>query len=269
MKEFKKRYENLRDKASHFKQIIDTAPARAAEMRQVITQAVGEFQSLKDDFQVGTGAFPEVMEQITNAQDVFQEAGYELDRVEMEVGLNARLVLFLDREREVNLESLQVLRAENEKRVAVRSVLDALIKGEKVAARVDIPGMTFRTLAVEIGMAPCVRIFWEADPAVSDVIPPPLPQPATPVPEPPPKQQASSEKPGSMFGENSFFERRPATDAPPRPQEPAQATESQAVEPRTAHPPEPAATSSAPSSGTAAWKSGALDRFKKMPDLTR
>ena len=280
MKTFRKRYEDIRDKATQLKQVLDAAPGKAAELRKVITQTVGEFQQLKDDFQIGTGAFPEVMDQITQAQDVFVEAGYRLEKVDMDVGLNPRLTLHLDREHEVRLIDLKALRQLHDSAIAVRSVLDALIKAEEVAAKVEIPGMTFRSLAVEIGMAPCVRLCWEADPEPAIIAPPPIPAPqpiavaaaVVPLskhPTPPPSQQPSA------FGQGSFFERR---STPVQPQAPVeQKVEEAEVEQPKPAPIQPLVTASiaptpkpaAAKSTSGGWKRDSLERFKKMPDLSR
>lgn len=268
MKKFRKRYEDLRSKAEQFKQVLEAAPAKAAELRQVITRTVDEFQQLKDDFRIGSAAFPEVLQQIAARSDALDGTGYSLNRVEMEMGVNARLIVHLNRDEETSAQTLEALRQQNQDNVVMRSLIAALIKAEEVAARVNLPGMTYRALAVEVGMIPCVRLAWWSDALYAEeeaVQPPPLPAAST-APAPAPQQQPAT----SFFGEGSFFERRP----PPAPAPAAEAKTS--AEPAPGVPSSaPAATSgeaakpAEPAASTGDWRQDALARFKKMPDLSR
>ncbi len=150
MKNIKGRVRNLSARAAQFKSALDSAPTKAAEWRQAIVKTVGEFQQLKDDFLVGTTAFPELLQQITSARDVITEAGYYLVRVDMEVGLNPRLTILLDREEEIDLGELRSLEQRHHGNFALRGLLSAMIKAEEMAAKAHLPGMTYYALAVEI-----------------------------------------------------------------------------------------------------------------------
>ncbi len=262
MRNIKGRIQNLSTKAAQFKAALESAPTKAAELRQAIVQTVGEFQQIKDDFQVGTPAFPEVMQQITSGKDVITEAGYCLDRLEMEVGLNPRLTILLDREEEIDLRTLRELQKKHEGNVALRSLLTAMVKAEEMAVKVHLPGMTYYALAVEIGMSPSIQLRWCPTEALAAVEEKPVL--ATPPPLTKPTEPASSF--GSSFGQGSFFERRTSSTTPvPTTPQPLTTPEEPSIPAPAAKPAEP---SPAPH-GRNAWKRESLERFKKMPDLTK
>lgn len=267
MRKIRQKYQDLASKAAKFKEALDQAPGRVAEMRQMLHETVGDFQEIKDEFRISSTAFPEVIEQITEGAHILDETGYSLDRIDMDMGVNAKLVVHLDREEETSLRTLEKLQKEHQSNVAWRSLLAALIKGEAMAEKVDIPGMTYSTLAVEIGVMPCVRLTWLTDAGESETIaaPPPLPG-VNPGGQPPPAQSASTSP--SPFGQSSFFERRPPTQPvnepvlapsiPPTPPAPTPLPPVQAATPAPVVLPVKLPASVDP-----------LARFKKMPDLTK
>jgi len=274
MKKIRQRYQNLSQLAADLKQTLQTAPSAAGELRQVITQTVDELKQMKDDFRIGESAFPEVLAQITGGEQVLAETGYALDRVEMEMGVNTRLIIHLSRHGETSERTLRALQQKHADNIALRSLLVALIKAEELAARVGIPDMTYRELAVEIGMIPCVRLSWWASTAEAvektmETQPPPLPAaPAVPPVAPAPSAAKPAEQSASYFKQSSFFERRSesvstSVASPPMPGTSAvsETSHSQGSS-RLAKPATPGPT------GTASTKD-VLARFKKMPDLTQ
>jgi hypothetical protein len=272
MKKFRKKYQDLSSKAAQFKQALDSAPGRVAELRQMLTETVSDFQGMKDEFRIGSAAFPEVIEQISSHAEVLDETGYSLTRIDMDVGVNPKLTIHLDRDEETGVRTLEDLQRKHGDNVALRSLFSALIKAETMAAKVDLPGMTYEELAVEIGMMPCVRLSWWMEGAVEpESVPPPLPAPVptpTVAPAPQPASAATSQ-PSSFFGQGSFFERRSSLEQSPSSSPPAAVASSEhelehPAEPL--HPPKPAPGKVSHASN---WQKSALDRFKKMPDLTK
>jgi len=263
MKKFRKKFQDLSQKAAQIKQALEAAPGKVAEVRQLITQTVGEFQQLKDDFRISSSAFPEIMEQITAGAEVLDETGYRLDRLQMEVGGNPRLIVHLNREEETSVRSLHELQEKHQGNVALRSILAALIKAEEMAAKVHLPGMTYHALTVEVGMMPGVRLTWWADAAHAEEEEetppaPPSSTPAAPAPAPPVS---------AFLGQTTYFERR----TPPL----ASAVETKPAEklvenvPAPAPSAKPSQTSAQTGSSAGGWRRDALERFKKMPDLSK
>jgi hypothetical protein len=277
MKKYRQRYQDLSQKAAQLKQTLQAAPSVATELRQVITQTVDELKQMKDDFRIGESAFPEVLAQITGAEQVLEETGYALDRVEMEMGVNTRLIIHLNRHGETSERTLRALQQKHQDNIALRSLLTALIKAEELAASVGIPDMTYRELAVEIGMIPCVRLSWWASTAEAveetmETHPPPLPAApgtsTTPPVSSPPTAAKPAEQAASYFRQSSFFERRSEPASTPVA---AQTAPVPSTVPEASHfqPPSRPAKPVAPGpAGTASTKDP-LARFKKMPDLTK
>lgn len=267
MKKFRKKFQDLSRKAAQIKHVLEAAPGKVAEVRQLITQTVGEFQQLKDDFRISSSAFPEILEQLTAGAEILDETGYSLDRVQMEVGANPRLIVHLNREEETSVSSLRDLQTKHQSNVAFRSILAALIKAEEMAAKVHLPGMTYRALTVEIGMMPGVRLTWLSDAAHAELeetqLVPPAPQIAAP------SSPAAAQLGSAFLGQGSFFERRAPS--------PASAVEAGSSQPpvESAAAPAPTAKSGetasqpGPVSSPGGWRRDALDRFKKMPDLSK
>lgn len=267
MKKFRKRFQDLSQKAAQIKHVLEAAPGKVAEVRQLITQTVGEFQQLKDDFRISSSAFPEIMEQLTAGAEILDETGYSLDHVQMEVGGNPRLIVHLNREEETSASSLRDLQTKHQSNVAFRSILAALSKAEEMAAKVRLPGMTYGALTVEIGMMPGVRLTWWSD---ATHVEEEETQPAPPTPQIVAPAAPAPAQPGSAFlGQGSFFERRTPLPASAVEAKPSQQHGESAAAPALTPKASEAASKPGPGSTPGGWRRDALDRFKQMPDLSK
>jgi len=131
--------------------------------------------------------------------------------------------------------------------------LRALIKAEELADKINLTELTYRELIVDVGPTPAVRLCWRPEEEV------PMASPMAAVSQPAP---AAPPVMGS-FGQGSFFE-RPAVVKPA-------VLDSAALAGAIAAPTEasrPPASPAAPAR-VSDWGREALDRFKKMPDLSR
>jgi hypothetical protein len=270
MKKFRKRFQDLSQKAAQIKQVLETAPGKVAEVRQLITQTVGEFQQLKDDFRISSSAFPEILEQITTGAEVLDETGYSLDRVQMEVGGNPRLIVHLNREEETSASTLRDLQTKHQSNVAFRSILAALMKAEEMATKVRLPGMTYHALTVEIGMMPGVRLSWWSDPHVEEQEEAQRVEPSSPAPQlSAPVASGPAPSMPSFPGPSSFFERRTATPAPAAETRRSEAQSESVLAPAPAAKQSGTADKPSPGASPGGWGRDALDRFKKMPHFSK
>lgn len=271
MKTFRKRYHDLSQKAAQFKKALESAPAKVAEIRQTIAESAGQFQKLKHDVQESVSGLHADSEdkllaalaEIDGNLDVLEEAGYRLEGVEMEMGLNQRLIVHLHKEEEVEKRTLLFLVKQNEGRATIHSILEALIKAEDVEEEVSLTNMKYRELIVEAGVLPCVRLGWWTESHEEAAAPVTQNAPA-PVPAPAPSTTTSG---STMFGQGSFFERREptATQATPpaQPQAAPEATHAESTHAPAAPAPEKAKEPATPATNDP------LARFKKMPDLSK
>src|SRR5690606_13428173 len=87
---------------------------------------------------------------------VFEEAGYELTGMDLDLALNQRLAVHLDRFDEVHQSTLRSLLS-RQRVETVRSILGGIIKAEETAANVELSHLLYGGLIIHIGMVPMIR----------------------------------------------------------------------------------------------------------------
>jgi hypothetical protein len=293
MKKFVQKVQDLTQKAEQIRQAIRQAPAQVAELRDVLTSTATQFHQIRQDVQAGVtdlkivtdDKMAEALREIDESTDVFRRAGYVIDGVDIEFGLTPRLLVHMDKVDEVPVAAVRALIAGHDKKKICGSILSSLVRAEEIEEKIPLRHLSYREVTVEVGMLPCVRLCWRptthAPASVLGNVPPPLPQSQPPVLSAPSSSPmaAAPPSPGSTggsspFGSGSFFEQRTATPAPTR------APELGSIE-ASWPPPKPASTapeapSPAPTPTSAPqpvikprWGHESLDRFKKMPDLSK
>lgn len=270
MKKILRRAKDLSDQAERVRELLETAPERIEQAKSIVTLTTNQLQQLRTDVQasiagLGADTGDDVTAAVTELNEgapTFLRAGYALAGVDLELGLAPRLTAHLERVGEVGLHALRAMLAPNSDRRVIHGILSALVKAEELAASTHLEGLEYSEVSIQVGPAPTLRLRWratdsEAQPPAS--VPPPIPvserrQP-TPAPAPAPPTAVA---PGqSAFAQTSYFEPRSA---------PAPAFRQQVEAPPasvTTHLTQPvtAAVSNA--------KRDSLDRFKKMPDLSK
>lgn len=259
MKKFIHKVQGIGKQAARIKLAMESAPAKAAELREIVSATTGQLQQLGADIQAGYNSAQQnteqrlvgMLQEIDASAEVFREAGYALSGAEMELGTPQRLVVHLNHVEEVSAAVVRALIGANESKKTTHAILSALHKADELAGRVDLTNLTFNKLTVYVGPLPCVRLCWEVDgnAQAEEASSAGAPVSAT-TPSPSP----------SMFGADSFFERR--SPAPETAVRPADKEPEQAVSSDEAAPEKPAAAS-------VPAKEDPLARFKKMPDLSK
>ncbi len=255
------RIQNLGRQAAQLKQAVEKAPARLAEVREVVAQTAGQLQQLRRDVQVNVAGLradsdqgvAALLAEIFSEAATLREAGYQIGGVEMEVDPVQRLFVLLDKVDDVPATRLESLLASQATRPGLHGLLASLIKAEAMADALALPGLQYRRLRVEVGPQPTLRLCWQSPGATG------LPSASTPVAIS--VTPSASPTLSTLLGEGSYFQRRPASSpsaaasAPPLSPAPESAatTSPAAVEPDHAE----------------KWQASVLDRFKKMPDLGR
>lgn len=279
--------QQLGRQAGQFRQVVESAPSHAARLREAIVLTAGQLQQLRSEIQTGIADLRadsgdqmlRSLGEIQGSTDILRQAGFELTGVDLELGLTTgqRVLLQLRRVERVPQPMIRALASANPGRAALRGVLAALERASELASTTEIPGLVFQMLTVAVGPVPSLRIHWrpagEPSPAPSPVASPtlnPEPLPET-VPAPPLLSGAWTLSPQARAG--SILEPAVATPAAeaslalPTPEPPPTA-------PPRGSPPVPKPTPTPPPSTASkplppGWRTSALDRFKKMPDLTR
>jgi hypothetical protein len=280
MKKVIHRIQALGDKAAQLKQVVEGAPAVASGIRDAVAVTASQLQQLRADVQAGVSGLRvededrllAALREVSASTGLFEQAGFVLSGVDVELGLLRRIIVRLDKTEEVSIARLRSLHASSAGQFTVQALLNALIKAEEMAAKVELPDLTYRQLIVDVGPAPTVRVCWRPDtlfvePELVTARPASAPSAAMPPVLP---------VPTSILGKGSFFEPRPAAtaSAAQTTSTGAATTEVAPVNPATVPltataPPAPAPVRAGGAAGSGDWRRGVLDRFKKMPDLSK
>jgi hypothetical protein len=301
MKKFISKVQNLSQKAAHLRQVVEAAPAQAAQIRDTVLMTAGQLQQMRQDLQgsvTGLRAdngdrLAQALREINDHADVLLQAGYALSGVDMELSPSQRLIVHLEKVESVPEPNLRALMSANSGRQTIYSLLAALAKADGISESIHLSNLTYRELIVHVGPTPSVRLCWWPD-SVADAASVlqtsgPAPVTAPPLAVPPPL---------SSFVSSSYFEPRqpasassPALAPPPLAHAPlhdpatafapaevspsshpaAAPTNAPAAQPATSADPystHSTAYTTRPPSAVAGsdWKKSALERFKKMPE---
>ena len=266
MKKFITKVQDMRQKATEIASVIESAPARAAELREAVLATAGQMHQMRrtvQDAAVGLVAHDEgrlitALHEIDERAEVFRAAGYALENVEMELAAPQRLIVHLEKVADVSFSTLRSLADSNASHPTTHAILTALLKAEDMSDKVSLQHLQYHQLTVYMGPVPTVRLCWCAPQEThATVLPPPVPSspvaPATTTPVAASAPAGSSI--GTLLGQGSYFEARPTVTRVAVSPEMATGT------------PTPVAMPSVAKESTG--KEDPLARFKKMPDLSR
>jgi len=285
MKKFARRLQQFGEQAARVQQAIDAAPAKAAQIRESVMATAGQVQQLRADVlssvsglrSTDDGRLVHAIRELGNSGPVLAEAGVELEAVELEMGMHQRLVVQLARIAEVPAARIRALRDLQWENPMVQSVLGALLTAQEFADKVEGGNLEFSRLTAYVGASPSVRIIWEPigldetempapSPASASSTPPPIPHRVTPSNPDTTPSMASGAAPSSFgaYGSSSFFQPRTSGSASTPAPSSGKAAEDKSPEKTEAE--EAVKRAIKP---TVDWRTDALARFKKMPDLTK
>jgi hypothetical protein len=256
--------------AAKMQQALDKAPEQAARLRNVVQLTTEQLTRLRLDVQsslsgiraADEGRQLQALREIHGAQPTLREAGFELAGVDMELEVSGQTILRLVRVAEVDAARLKGMADVNRARPSLHALLLALARAQEAAEGVDLEGLVYSGATVWLGPSPKARITWRSETEEVEEEIEEAPFVAGPIAGSPPAAQA---KPGfgSGYGKGGFFGERSAMMSPaPMPATGAEKAESREDEPAN----EPAAPAAEQAAGKD-WRTGVLDRFKKMPDL--
>ena len=264
MSKFSRRLQSLADKATQFKQVIESVPPKVSDIRDALLTTTGQLQQMRADVQSAVAGLQadteekllQTLREIDAGGETFREAGFELTGVDMELGLNRRLIAHLGWVEDVPESTLRSVLSACQSQRTLHAMLSAVIQAGKLADQVKLTNLGCEELVVHVGPAPTVRICWrtaeEEEPVTT-----PVSMASTPL-------AAAPAAATSAFTSSSYFEPRRAPEPTAKPT--STATPEHVAAPTAVTAPAPA-VSPAPATG-GDWRRGALDRFKRMPDLS-
>ena len=275
MKQFISKVKNLSQKAAEIKAAMQQLPPKVAEVREAVAATTGQLQQLKSEIHYSVAdlkadnedRLSEALQEINASEENFGKAGFILSGVELEISPVQRLLVHLTKKEEVHSSVLRSLTSANQQRRTVHAILSAMLQAKQMGETVKLNDLNYCELIVGIGPIPSVRLCWRAEGLVAGNIAS-FVKPASAA-EPAAASGAGGPNSASVFGQSSFFEKRPTPSAAATPvvtaSTPLAAT---ASAPALTRPPfVPAATQEV------AARSGEhedpLARFKKMPDFSQ
>jgi len=249
------RAQELGKKAAELGKAVQGLPAKAAQVREAVTMTGGELKQLRTDVQTSLHSLRAdseerllaSMREINDHAQIFREAGYDLEGLDLDLALNQRLAVHLDKFEEVPHSQLRSLLS-RQTTETIRSIVTGILKAEETAANVELSHLMYCGLVIHIGSIPMIRMLWR------NAMPQPGEQPVTPAISAAPLPSVPVPPASSMF------DLRPLPGAAI--QGGAQDAPATAITPTLAHS-QPAAPASS------AWSHDALARFKTMPGVSK
>jgi hypothetical protein len=269
MKKFIRKLQHLGDSAARFQEALQLVPPKVAEIRGAVSAASGQLRQLQAELQGSVAGFKaegpdrlvEALHEIYGGAAVIMEAGYELGEFQLELTPVPRLLLELDRVRDVSERVLQSLLKANAERSVLRALLGSIVQAESMVDRVDLAGQVYYRLMVHVGPVPSVRLVWKAEAELAGGMVGDARAPVV-------AEKVMAAAAGVSLGRGSFFESRSA---------PVAAVAPQVIGPAVAAglTARGAGTGSAIGEGGRTverrkdWGKSALERFKTMPGTSK
>ena len=268
MKKIIRKIEALGQKSAQLQQALEGVPERIAHFRETVAMTAGQLQQLRSDLQASVAELRidneerllQALKEIKASTSVFEEAGFALAGVEMELSPAHRLIVHFDKLEEVSSAALKSILAANQPLRTTRALLASLACAQETSCKVDLGDLVCSHVVVHVGPLPALRLCWNPEPAEETSVPALLPASVTLPP-------ASTPAPVPAFVQSSYFEKWSS----PRPA-PVPASEPSPAVPAPERAPRPeAAASPGPPADPAKtdWRRSALERFKKMPDVSK
>jgi hypothetical protein len=213
MKKIIRRIQSLNESASQLTAAAGQLPTRVAELREAMKATTGELQTLKTDIQVNIADLQieheedigTALVEVAGHAAVFQQAGFLLDALDVEVSPIQRMIVTLKRQKDVDIGKLQELIQQYRDISTMRSILSALFKARTMVDNIEIDGLDYDKLIIGIGPVPTIRLSWRDRSAKS----------ITPVWQPTAAQPLTSSATTSFFGpalQSSFAPAKPPTE---------------------------------------------------------
>jgi hypothetical protein len=281
MKKIAGKVQRLSQRAAELRQAAAAVPPKLMEIREAVTGAAVELQKLRADLVATVSTLRaetdaqlmDRLREVDASADALAEAGYALEGVDFDHGPARKLRVFLVRVDDIDPHQIRRVAGANSARAVTQALLNAVLKAAEIAQAAKLENLSFREVSVDIGLVPVARMGWRkevvVDEAAAEAPEPVTSEPVTTTPVmaattlPPPTTFAGSQ----AFTDGGFFARREPGAFGVSAQRPVNMDHDAATPPAKTTP--QAATPSPRSPVSGDWRQGALDRFKKMPDLLK
>ena len=153
---------NLKSKVDHYKSKAEEIRAMVEEGADTIRDIRADVESTVEDLKADSEEkLMERLEEIQEAERVFNESGYKVRAVRMEMGFNPKGVTELQREKKISSRLQERLVKKHAKNKLLKSMLTSLFKAEALEDKVHLRNLTFSEVHIEVGVVPAVHVVWE------------------------------------------------------------------------------------------------------------
>ena len=153
---------NLKKKVEHYKTKAEEIRAMVEEGAETIRDIRADVESTVDDLKADSEEkMMESLEKIQSAERVFEEAGYDLRAVELEMGFNPKVLAILKHESKISVRKKERLLKQHEEDKVLKTILTSLFKAEALEDKVHLQRLTFSEVHLEMGLVPAIHVLWE------------------------------------------------------------------------------------------------------------
>ena len=152
---WKKKVTTYKTKAEEIRAMIEDG---AETIRDIRSDVEGTVEELKADSEE---KMMESLEKIQSAERVFEEAGYDLRAVELEMGFNPKVLAILKHESKISVRKKERLLKQHEEDKVLKTILTSLFKAETLEDKVHLQRLTFSEVHLEMGLVPAIHVLWE------------------------------------------------------------------------------------------------------------
>ncbi|MFL2528562.1 MAG: hypothetical protein ACJ0Q6_02570 [Candidatus Azotimanducaceae bacterium] len=133
-----------------FSDLIDLAKQTAADVKDKVSDPSGKVSDAVSD----------IVSKLNEALPYLAKAGYTMDCLEIEVGVPPKLIPHFS-VAEVLAETIELSLAELEGNTMGYALLKALLRATDLQQKVEIEGMSFDRIEIEVGLLPAVRLSYK------------------------------------------------------------------------------------------------------------
>ena len=152
---WKKKVTTYKTKAEEIRAMIEDG---AETIRDIRSDVEGTVEELKADSEE---KMMESLEKIQSAERVFEEAGYDLRAVELEMGFNPKVLAILKHESKISVRKKERLLKQHEEDKVLKTILTSLFKAEALEDKIHLKRLTFSEVHLEMGLVPAIHVLWE------------------------------------------------------------------------------------------------------------
>ena len=168
MKQIIRRIQSLNESASQLTAAAGQLPTRVAELREAMKATTGELHTLKSDIQVNIADLQidheedigAALVEVAGNAPVFQQAGFLLDGLDVEVSPIQRIIVQLKRQKDVEISKIEELIHHYQEQSTICSLLSAILKARTMVDNIEIDGLEYEKLIIGIGPVPTIRLSW-------------------------------------------------------------------------------------------------------------